>query len=239
MKAVIIIPARINSQRLEKKPLVKIFDKPLIWWVCKACKETGIETILATDSEEVKNAVKDLNIQVFITPSELPSGSDRVAYVAKNLDAEKIINHQGDEPFAYIEDVNALLSALNHYPVATLALKDDCKEDSCVKVVVNSKSEAIYFSRANIPFQRNKNPNYPLKHVGIYAYQKEALLEFCQHSPSEIELTEGLEQLRFFEIGFKVKVIKTNNFYHGVDTKEDLEKVANKLRLLRSSMFNL
>ncbi|MEN3034529.1 MAG: 3-deoxy-manno-octulosonate cytidylyltransferase [Aquificaceae bacterium] len=239
MRAIIIIPARISSQRLKRKPLINLLGKPLIWWVCKACLETGFESILATDNAEIENAVKELNIKTFITPSSLPSGSDRVAYVVRNLKVEKIINHQGDEPFAYREDIKALIEALDDYPVATLARKEECQEDSCVKVVTNSRGEALYFSRSMIPFQRFKNPNYPLKHVGIYAYRKEVLLEFCSFAQSELELTEGLEQLRFFEMGLKVKVIKTQNFYHGVDTEKDLEKVADRLRLFKSSMLSL
>ncbi len=228
---VIVIPARLKSTRLKEKPLVLIKGKPLIRWVVEGCLNTGERVILATDSEKIAEAVKDLPVEIFITPENMPSGSDRVAYVVKDLDVDYVINYQGDEPFVYKEDIQKLFYALEDYPVATLALKDkECYySPSDVKVVLKGNGTALYFSRSPIPFFRELSTIYPLKHVGIYAYRKSAILEFSSMPPSQLEITEGLEQLRLLEKGIDIKVILTDNYYHGVDTEEDIKTVEKRL----------
>ncbi len=228
---VIVIPARLKSTRLKEKPLLLIKGKPLIRWVVENCLKTKERVLLATDSEKVAQVVSDLPVEVFFTPEDLPSGSDRVAYVVKNLDVKYVINYQGDEPFVYREDIELLFSALEKYSVATLALKDeDCYHDpASVKVVLKEDDTALYFSRSPIPFFREPSELYPLKHVGIYAYRKETLLEFSNMKPSNLEITEGLEQLRLLEKGIDIKVNLTKNYYHGVDTEEDIKIVERKL----------
>ncbi len=232
MSRLIVIPARLGSTRLKEKPLREIAGKPLIRWVVENLKNTGYPLLLATDSERIKEVVEDL-CEVVLTPSELPSGSDRVLFAVRDLDVEYVINYQGDEPFAYKEDIDKLFTALEEGDeVATLARRDpeayERPED--VKVVLDRKGYALYFSRSPIPYFRKENKNYPLKHVGIYAYRKETLIKFGSLPKGELEETESLEQLRLLENGIKIKVILTQNFYHGVDTEEDIRIVEERLR---------
>ena len=231
MEFLIVVPARLGSTRLKNKPLVEIKGKALIRWVIENLTKTGFPVILATDSAEVKNIVEDI-CEVYLTPSDLPSGSDRVAYVVERLKTkpEYVINYQGDEPFAYKEDLENLIKALREGAlVATLATPFgnilEFKNPNNVKVVTNLKGYALYFSRSPIPFARDSFKFKPLKHIGIYAFQTENLLRFTKLKPTPLEETEKLEQLRLLENGIPIKVVKTNNFYHGVDTEEDIRKV--------------
>ncbi|AAC06870.1 3-deoxy-manno-octulosonate cytidylyltransferase [Aquifex aeolicus] len=234
MRRAVIIPARLGSTRLKEKPLKNLLGKPLIRWVVEGLVKTGERVILATDSERVKEVVEDL-CEVFLTPSDLPSGSDRVLYVVRDLDVDLIINYQGDEPFVYEEDIKLIFRELEKGErVVTLARKDkeayERPED--VKVVLDREGYALYFSRSPIPYFRKNDTFYPLKHVGIYGFRKETLMEFGAMPPSKLEQIEGLEQLRLLENGIKIKVLITENYYHGVDTEEDLKIVEEKLKNL-------
>ncbi|RLJ70882.1 3-deoxy-manno-octulosonate cytidylyltransferase (CMP-KDO synthetase) [Hydrogenivirga caldilitoris] len=234
MKRAIVIPARLASTRLPRKPLKDIAGKPLIRWVVEGCLKTGEKVILATDSEEVKEAVSGLGVEVVMTPSELPSGSDRVAHVIEKSDIELVINYQGDEPFVYPEDVKRVFDELiRGEEVVTLGKHDKtCYESSSnVKVVLDRRGYALYFSRAPIPYFREANENlYPIKHIGIYGFRRGTLLEFVKLPQTTLERTEGLEQLRLLENGYRIKVLLTENFYHGVDTEEDLKLVERVLK---------
>ncbi|SHK31122.1 3-deoxy-manno-octulosonate cytidylyltransferase [Thermocrinis minervae] len=227
----IVIPARLSSTRLPNKPLRVIAGKPLIRWVVEGCLKTGEKVLLATDSQSIADCVKDLPVEVVFTPSDLPSGSDRVAYAIKDLSVDYVINYQGDEPFVYKEDIEKLFEALKDYSVATLAVRDPhaYTDPSSVKVVLDNLGRALYFSRSPIPYFREEHQFYPLKHVGVYAYRKETLLEFVNMQVSDLEKTEGLEQLRLLQAGISIKVIITENYYHGVDTEEDVKLVESKL----------
>ncbi|RUM30885.1 MAG: 3-deoxy-manno-octulosonate cytidylyltransferase [Aquifex sp.] len=232
MRRLIVIPARLGSTRLKEKPLRKILGKPLIRWVVENLKKTGQELLVATDSEKIKEVVEDL-CEVILTPSEIPSGSDRVLYVVKDLNVDFVINYQGDEPFAYKEDIKKIFKALEEgNEVVTLATQDKeaYKRPEDVKVIIDNKGYAIYFSRAPIPYFRKKSDFYPLKHIGIYGFKKETLIKFGSLPKSTLEEIEGLEQLRLLENGIKIKVILTNNFYHGVDTEEDIKIVEEILK---------
>jgi 3-deoxy-manno-octulosonate cytidylyltransferase (CMP-KDO synthetase) len=228
MSRAIVVPARLRSTRMPRKPLRRIRGKPLIRWVLERCLSTGERVILATDSDEIARTVSDLRVEIFLTPSDLPSGTDRVAYVVKNLDLELVINHQGDEPFAYREDVEAIFKNLEEFPVVTLALHDpdSYERPEDVKVVVDKQGRALYFSRSPIPFSRGglRYP-YPLKHVGIYGFRREELLRFVSLKRTPLEDMEGLEQMRLLENSVPVKVLITKNTYHGVDTEEDVRIV--------------
>ncbi len=228
MKRALVIPARLRSTRLPKKPLRRIKGKPLIRWVVERCLSLGERVILATDSEEVAKVISDLPVEIFITPSDLPSGTDRVAYVVRELDLDLVVNHQGDEPFAYKEDTERIFRALEGDPVVTLALHDPeaLSRPEDVKVVLDKEGKALYFSRAPIPYPRGelKSP-YPLKHVGIYGFRREAILRFVSMKKETLEEIEGLEQLRLLASGIPIKVLITENFYHGVDTEEDIRVV--------------
>ena len=235
MRRVIVIPARLGSTRLKEKPLKKILEKPLIRWVVEGLVRTGEKVILATDSERVKEVVEDL-CEVYLTPSDLPSGSDRVLYVVKNLKADLIINYQGDEPFVYEEDVKRIFQELEKgEEVVTLARKDEkaYKRPEDVKVVLDREGYALYFSRSPIPYFRKKDNLYPLKHVGIYGFRRDTLIKFGNMPKSRLEEIEGLEQLRLLENGIKIRVLITENYYHGVDTEEDVKIVEEKLKRRR------
>ncbi|MFN3946790.1 MAG: 3-deoxy-manno-octulosonate cytidylyltransferase [Aquificaceae bacterium] len=231
MKRLIVIPSRLASTRLKEKPLLNLLGKPLIRWVVEGCLKTGERVMLATDDERIHAAVKDLPVEVKYTPSDLPSGSDRVAYAIKDEDVDLVINYQGDEPFVYKEDVERLFEALEEEPVATLALKDEkaYKDPNSVKVVIQKDGRALYFSRSPIPYMKKPSEVYPLKHVGIYAFRRDALLAFTSMPKGFLEDLESLEQLRLLERGYPIKVIITQNYYHGVDTREDLEIVEREL----------
>ncbi len=231
MKKVIVVPARLSSTRLKEKPLKVLAGKPLIRWVIEGCLRTGEKVILATDSERIASAVEDLPIKIVYTPTDLPSGSDRVAYAIRDEDVDYVINYQGDEPFVYPEDVNRLFSALEDFPVATLAMRDRefYNDPASVKVVLAKDGTALYFSRSPIPFFSGSSEVYPLKHIGIYAFRKEVLLEFTSWERGELEKLESLEQLRLLERGVKIKVLLTQNYYHGVDTEEDAKLVSEML----------
>jgi len=234
MERLIVVPARIGSSRLPRKPLRNIAGKPLIRWVLEGCLRTGERVILATDSELVAEAVSDLRVDVFMTPPELPSGSDRVAYVLKDVDAQLVINYQGDEPFVYPEDIERIFSELEKgEEVVTLAVRDEesYERESDVKVVLDRKGYALYFSRSPIPFFRNHTESvYPLKHIGIYGFRKSTLLDFVRMDRGTLERVESLEQLRLLENHKRIKVLLTENYYHGVDTEEDVSVVEERLR---------
>ncbi len=229
MRRAIVIPSRLGSTRLPRKPLAEIKGKPLIRWVVEGCLKTGERVILATDSEEIAKCVDDLQVEVVMTPSELRSGSDRVAYAVREMDLELVLNYQGDEPFVYKRDVERLFKELERgAQVVTLAVRDENSYEraSDVKVVIDSEGNALYFSRAPIPFFREEKESiYPLKHVGIYGFRKETLMSFVDMDRGTLEVLEGLEQLRLLEKGITIKVLLTDNFYHGVDTQEDIKVV--------------
>ncbi|RTZ70717.1 MAG: 3-deoxy-manno-octulosonate cytidylyltransferase [Aquificaceae bacterium] len=233
----VVVPARLGSTRLKRKPLREIKGKPLIRWVVEALTKTGFRILVATDSKEIKKVVEDLT-EVVLTPSELPSGSDRVAYALKGLKEipPYVINYQGDEPFAYREDLLKLYKSLKEgSPVVTLAkpLEEKFLNDpNTVKVVTDLRGFALYFSRSPLPYPRGGFHFKPLKHIGVYAFKTETLFEFTKLKPTPLELTEGLEQLRLLENGIPVKVELTENYYHGVDTEEDLREVEKKLNNL-------
>ncbi len=233
MKRVIVVPARLSSTRLPHKLIRRIAGKPLIRWVIEGLLKTDEEVILATDSDRIAKEVSDLGVKVHITPSDIPSGTDRVAEALKDTDGDLIINYQGDEPFVYSEDIERIFQALEKDEVVTLGVSDESslKRAEDVKVVLDREGYALYFSRAPVPFPRNAlKGKYPLKHVGIYGFRRSALEEFVSMKRGELEKIEGLEQLRLLESGKRIRVLITENYYHGVDTEEDLKLVEKILK---------
>jgi len=228
MKRLIVVPARLASTRLPQKLIRRIAGKALIRWVIEGLLKTGEEVLLATDSERIVKEVSDLGVRIRITPSDIPSGTDRVALALRDSDADLVINYQGDEPFVYGEDIERIFKQLEEDEVVTLAVRDreSLNRPEDVKVVLDSRGYALYFSRAPIPFPRNgQRDPYPLKHVGIYGFRRSALEEFVSMKKGHLERIEGLEQLRILESGRKIRVLLTENYYHGVDTEEDLKLV--------------
>lgn len=235
MKKAIFIPARRGSTRLKDKLLLPVKDKPVIAWTVENALKVGYPVVVVCDDLEFKNVLKDYPVEVILTPSDLKSGSDRVAFALKDLDYDTVVNLQGDEPTVDPQDIKKIFQALEKDKVATLSYPIEKEEDyinpNIVKVVIDKDNYALYFSRSPIPFYRDidfskmLNILKPQKHIGIYGYRKEVLLDFSfKLSPSAIEEVEKLEQLRFLYNGYKIKVIQASKDTLGIDTKEDYER---------------
>ncbi len=245
MKTICVIPARYSSTRLPGKPLKLIAGVPMICRVYdRAAKAKLIEkTIVATDDERIFNAVKEYGGEAMMTRADHPTGTDRLAEVANNFsDTDLIVNVQGDEPLiepSLIDDLIALFDDDKDLQMATVAteLKDEMeiKNPNNVKVVTDFNNYALYFSRSQIPYPRNTGKSAVYKHIGIYAYRREFLLKYAKMSPTPLEQSESLEQLRALENGYKIKVLHSNNQFVGVDTEEDLAYVNEIYKKLNNS----
>lgn len=236
MKQVIIIPARYGSTRFPGKPLVQLFGKPLIQHVYERAQESGLKDIyVATDDKRIFDVVVNFGGKAIMT-GEHPSGTDRVWEAANILGLDEgtlIINLQGDQPLFPAEYFSSLIKPLLLYAdlsMATLAVplqsKRDLENPHKVKVVLDKRGRALYFSRSPIPFFRppGKEPTY-LKHLGVYAYRKEFLDIFVRLPQGELEQAEKLEQLRALEHGYSIAVSLVPRDIPEVDTPEDLEIV--------------
>ena len=236
-----IIPARYGSTRLPGKPLAMIGDKPMIQRVYEqVSKATEIEqVIVATDDQRVYDAVVAFGGQAMMTRPDHLTGTDRLAEVAAtHTEIDVIINVQGDEPLIDASVIDALArefkedSSLQMGTVGCPLLEEEYNEPSAVKVIVNRLGNAMYFSRSLIPYPRNAFVQPPLKHVGMYGYQRQFLLDYAKMDPTPAELTESLEQLRALENGYTIRVITTDQRFVGVDTPEDLDRVNEIFRTL-------
>ena len=234
MKFACVIPARYASTRLPGKPLADIAGKPMIQrvyeQVSKAKKPALV--IVATDDQRVFDKVESFGGMALMTQPNHPTGTDRLAEVASHYqDIDVIINVQGDEPLIDAEVIDQLADLfledadLQMATVASPLLEEEYDEPSAVKVICNKRGDAMYFSRSLIPYPRHAFINPPMKHVGIYAYRRQFLLDYAKMDPTPAEETESLEQLRALENGYAIRVIKTDKRFVGVDTPEDLERV--------------
>lgn len=234
MKFACVIPARYASTRLPGKPLADIAGKPMIQrvyeQVAKAKKPALV--IVATDDQRVFDKVESFGGMALMTQPNHPTGTDRLAEVASHhQDVDVIINVQGDEPLIDADVIDQLADLfledadLQMATVASPLLEDEYDEPSAVKVICNKQGDAMYFSRSLIPYPRHAFINPPMKHVGIYAYRRQFLLDYARMDPTPAEETESLEQLRALENGYAIRVIKTDKRFVGVDTPEDLERV--------------
>lgn len=237
MKVACIIPSRYASTRLPGKPLRMIAGETLVHRVYERALLAKIPdtVIVATDHESIEAEVKSFGGKVVMTSPDHPTGTDRLAEVAANLpDYDIIVNVQGDEPFIDPDVIDGLARDLMDHEdlcmatVATPLHEDEYEDASAVKVVINQKGEALYFSRSLIPYPRHDFANPPLKHVGIYAYRRDFLLAYAKMAQTPLEKTESLEQLRALEMGYKIGVIKVDTEDIGIDTEADLKK-ANEL----------
>ncbi|MCZ6692257.1 MAG: 3-deoxy-manno-octulosonate cytidylyltransferase, partial [Planctomycetota bacterium] len=213
--AVIIIPARYGSQRLPGKPLLRETGRPLLQHVYEAALEAGAveKVIIATDHEEILEVARGFGADARLTAKDHPSGTDRVAEVARDLPFEIVINLQGDEPEIDPADIDALVGLLvddDSIRMGTLAHpvqgEDELNDTSVVKVVCDRDGFALYFSRSPIPHPWNEGTEPGLRHIGVYAYRKSTLLELAAASPTPLEQAEGLEQLRALERGIRIRV---------------------------------
>ena len=230
MKIGCVIPARFGSTRLPGKPLADIAGKPMIQRVYERVTNAKKPEvfIVATDDQRVYDAVQSFGGTVVMTDANHPTGTDRLAEVAQQYtDLDVIINVQGDEPMIDANLIDQLAElfesddALQMATVATPLLEEEYDEPSAVKVILNKRNDAMYFSRSLIPYPRHDFVNTPLKHIGIYAYRRQFLLDYAKMEPTAAEQTESLEQLRALENGFAIRVITTNKRFVGVDTPED------------------
>ncbi|HZZ82321.1 MAG TPA: 3-deoxy-manno-octulosonate cytidylyltransferase [Gemmataceae bacterium] len=233
MKTAIVIPARYASSRLPAKPLLRETGKYLIQHVYeRACGSSADTIVVATDDVRIRDAVQGFGGNVVMTRDDHPSGTDRVAEVAAKLDADIIVNVQGDEPMieaATLDLLAGLLRTDREAPMATLAAPiasfDQWRDPNCVKVVCDRRGRALYFSRSPIPFVRDAEPDFAtgrfLQHLGLYAYRRPFLLQLAKLPPEPLELTEKLEQLRVLALGHAIQVGIVPHAHRGVDTPAD------------------
>ena len=237
-----VIPSRYGAVRLPGKPLVDIAGKPMIQHVWeRVSRATKLaKVVVATDDERIRAAVQSFGGEAIMTRTDHRSGTDRVAEVAASAQADVFINVQGDEPLVSPEAVDALVDAIagdESVQLATLAVPlqytKDIMDPNIVKVVLDFNGDALYFSRAPIPWVRDtKNTVHArhLKHLGLYAYRKEALLDYNTLPPGDLERVEQLEQLRWMENGYKMRVAETEHDAVSVDVPEDVERVEKLMR---------
>jgi 3-deoxy-manno-octulosonate cytidylyltransferase (CMP-KDO synthetase) len=229
-----VIPARLNSTRLPRKVLRPICGRPMVQHVydrARECRQLE-ELIVATDSLEVAEVCHALRIPIEMTSASHPSGTDRLHEVMTRHSAEIVVNIQGDEPLIDPEHIEGLLQPFQDEPqtqVSTLRIAltpQEAQNPNVVKVVCDLYGNALYFSRLPIPFQRDgvEQPRH-FKHMGLYAYRRDALQLFHCLPPSPLEQLERLEQLRFLENGVRIRVKETTIGTVGVDTEEDLQAV--------------
>jgi len=236
MKVLGVIPARYASSRFEGKALADLHGKPMVQHVYeRAIKASTLDkVVVATDDQRIFDAVKKSGGEVTMT-AEHPTGTDRIAEVARCADTDILVNIQGDEPLiepAMIDEAVEPLFGDDSIDLSTLVHRIHSEAEylnpNVVKVVVDKSGFAMYFSRSPIPCMRSaqwRADALSYRHVGLYVYRKHALLSFAQTPPAPFETLEGLEQLRFLESGYRMKVVETKYESVGVDTPEDLEKV--------------
>ncbi len=238
-----IIPARYASTRFPGKPLADINGKPMIQKVYEQAQQALDYVYVATDDKRIEEAVKSFGGKVIMTSPNHQSGTDRIAEAASfiteklKLNFDVVINIQGDEPFIQPEQINLLKSCFNNpsTEIATLIKKitnsDEIFDPNKVKVVIAKDNRALYFSRSPIPFVRGENQedwlnkNSFFKHIGMYAYRFNALMEVTKLKQSNLELSESLEQLRWLENGYWIQTEITEHESIGIDTPEDLIRV--------------
>lgn len=235
MKSICVIPARYSSTRLPGKPLKDIFGKPMICrvWERASRAKSVAEVIVATDDERIIQAVENNFGRAIMTRADHKTGTDRLAEVAgKFPDVDVIVNVQGDEPLiepSLIDELIAEFVKDDDLQMATVATEltdaDEMNNPNNVKVVLDRYNNALYFSRSLIPYPRNAGNAKVFKHIGIYAYRRQFLIDYAKMEPTPLEKSESLEQLRALENGFKIRVIKSDCRFVGVDTEEDLKLV--------------
>jgi 3-deoxy-manno-octulosonate cytidylyltransferase (CMP-KDO synthetase) len=241
MKALGVIPARWASTRLPGKVLIDIAGKPLIQHVWERAKKARrlADVIIACDEPHVVDRARAFGAHAVLTAKDHPSGSDRVAEAARKSDADIIVNIQGDEPLIAPKLIDGLVDALAKDGAAAVATavkriagEEEFRNPNVVKVVIDQKGNALYFSRASIPFKRDGKPSdfsKYFRHLGIYAYRRDFLFSYCQWPKSFLEQEECLEQLRVLEAGYRIKCVETDVETIGVDTPEDVIRVASYL----------
>lgn len=239
MKTLIVIPARYASSRLPGKPLLRSTGKYLIEHVYeRACQaQCADRVVVATDDSRIAAAVASFGGQCVMTSHDCATGTDRVAEVARQIDADAYLNLQGDEPLVEPSHIHCLMDTLDSAAdgclatlAAPIATVEAYRDPHCVKVVCDDRGQALYFSRSPVPFVRDGTPDFAarpsrfLQHVGIYAYRKDDLLQLTALKPSSLEISEKLEQLRALNHGWSIAVGVVDRAVRGVDTFEDYQR---------------
>jgi len=237
------IPARFESSRLPGKPLRPLAGRPLIEHVYRQAQKASQldRVVVLTDDPRIFDAVIRFGGEAEMTSEDCASGTDRVASAARHWSAAAIVNIQGDEPLIDPHAIDDLARHLEEHPehsmvtLAAPAEAGDRNNPDVVKVVTDSSGNALYFSRSPIPYKRGSEPSPALRHIGIYGYQLQTLLDFAALPSSPLERSESLEQLRALENGIDIKVLQIARAWQGVDTMEDLERVESILKQAVSS----
>ncbi len=240
-KAVAVIPARYASTRFPGKPLVDLAGKTMIERVVESARaaQTVSRVIVATDDERIARAVRGFGGEAMMTRSTHRSGTERLAEIASHVDADIFVNVQGDEPLLDPQSIDLAVAALaedSDVRVATIATPirepGPLGDSNVVKVVMDFDGNALYFSRAPIPWLRDAEedfvPRY-FKHIGLYAFRRDALLEFPTLPPGELERAEQLEQLRWLENGVPIRIAQSEYDSLSIDVPEDVQRVLNRL----------
>jgi 3-deoxy-D-manno-octulosonate cytidylyltransferase len=238
MKVIGIIPARYASSRFPGKPLAKLGGKYVIQRVVEQVGAVLDDVYVATDDERIYNTVTSMGAKAVMTRPDHQSGTDRIAEALEKIGGnfDVVVNIQGDEPFIQKSQIETVVACFNDADtqIATLGKKfatiEEAKNPNSPKIILDNRSYAMYFTRALAPYIRGKEENqwidvYPfLKHIGLYAYRTEVLREVTKLPQSPLEIAEGLEQLRWLQNGYKIKVGLTEVETVGIDTPEDLQR---------------
>ncbi len=238
-----VIPVRYASTRLRGKPLIEIAGKTLIQWVYERAIQASrlAEVIVATDDGRISEAVQNFGGRVVMTRGDHLSGTDRVAEVAEQIEGDVFVNIQGDEPLISPETIEAVCSPFEEdstlgMTTARVEIRNpsEAQDPHIVKVVVDGEERAMYFSRSAIPYSQGLSATY-FKHLGIYGFRRQVLLNLSRLKPSQLEGIEKLEQLRFLENGIPIWVVQVSEDSICIDTQEDLERVRPLLENASSS----
>lgn len=236
MKTIVVIPARHNSTRFPGKPLVKLLGKTMIEWVAElSAKAVGNQNVyIATENNEILNKVKNAGFQGILTSDNCLTGTDRVAEVAKKIDADIYVNVQGDEPLVNPNDIKKIIEAKKKYPnnvlnaYAPIEKDEDPNNINIPKVIFTKDERLIYISRKDLPgFKEEKNrPDTYYKQVCIYAFNREELEMFSSYGgKSKLEMSEDIEILRFFEMKKTIQLLRASSSSLAVDGPSDVKKV--------------
>ena len=256
MSVLAVIPARYASTRFPGKAVAPIGGKPMVQHVYERARQARYveEVWVATDDERIRNAVEGFGGKAVMTSADHPSGTDRIAEAVAGAEFEWVVNVQGDEPLVDPKDIDAAVLALlgnPDVPMSTLAKRIQSQEEffdpNVVKVVVDARDFALYFSRSPIPYNRRAwekltggeilqggrvdLPEPSFKHIGLYVYRLEVITALASTPPTPLERAEGLEQLRALESGYKIQVVETERDCIGVDVPEDIRRVEEFLRV--------
>lgn len=243
LTVIALIPARLDSTRFPGKLLKDLGGKPVIQRTYEATRATELfdEVYVVTDSQEIYQTIENHGGKAIYSTTKHHCGSDRIAEAVQNIDTDIVVNVQGDEPFVSKKLLEKLLAVFPDdtaqkidlaSPMIQLTDQNAIENPNNVKVVTDNDGFALYFSRSVLPYPRERTPATVFyKHIGIYAFRKQALLDFSRLTMKPLEATEKIECLRYLEYGKRIKMVKTNELSVGIDTPEDLELAREQLKI--------